>query len=72
MQAAPKTNHLRGYLNRHCMIVIRFKIVVLYNGTKKALLVGGAIKVRYTNVFHCIDTARVGTRESDGVQCGAE
>jgi hypothetical protein len=48
--------------------VIRLEIVVLYNGTKKAALIGGAIKVRYTNVFHCIDTARVRTMESNAMQ----
>ena len=48
--------------------MIRLEIVVLYNGTKKALLVGGAIKVRYTIVLHCIETARVGTMGSNAMQ----
>ena len=51
------------------MIVIRFKLVWLYNGTEKAALIGGAIKVRYTIVFHCIDTGRVSTMESNAMQC---
>jgi len=47
--------------------VIRLGIVWLYNGTEKASPFGGAIMVRYTNVFHCIDTARVRTMESDAM-----
>jgi len=48
--------------------VIRLEIVWLYNGTKKAALIGGSIKVRYTIVLHCIDTGRVGTMESNAMQ----
>ena len=48
--------------------MIRLEIVVLYNGTKKALPCGSAIKVRYTKVLHCIDTGRVSAMECNAMQ----
>ena len=48
--------------------MIRLDFFWLYNGTEKAALIGGAIKVRYTNVLHCIDTIRVSTMESNAMQ----
>lgn len=66
-----KSNHFRAIQRGDLLPSIRLDFVWLYNGTEKALLIGSAIRVWYTIVFHCIDIERVRTMGSDGVQCGA-